>query len=196
MDGQDTHEQHQLPAPRRRALVIPVRGAVAVGGLVIAAAVGILLWQFVFTGSGSALPGIHLKYPSAWSQVSPGTIKGAPSNAVAALLRKDKRAVIIVARSSPMPLTSATALRLEGQLKAKYPDFKPLRAQIIQVAAGKALLVAYERTKQGRHGELHTVTIVPAGRVSYVLESASPAGNARVDHELQAIIVSAQLVQP
>jgi hypothetical protein len=192
MEGQDTHEDQPRSAPERRALVIPLRVAAAAGGLLVAAAVGVSLWQFVFTGS-SAPPGIHLQYPSSWAQVSPSTIKGAPVDAVAALLRKDKRAVIIVARSAPTPLTAATARTLESRLQAKYSDFKLLRAQLIKVAAGKALLISYERTKEGRHGELHTLTVVPAGRFSYLLESASPAGNARIDHELEAIIGSARL---
>ncbi len=195
VDGPNIQEQQPLPAPRQRALVISYRSvAVALGGLVVAAAIGVLVWQFAFTSTPAGIPGIHLSFPNDWAQVSPATLKGAPPNAVVGLLRKDKRAVLVVVRSGPIPLTAATASRLDRQLKAKYSDFKPLRAQYVQVQAGKALVVSYERTKQGKHGELDTVTFIPAGSITYVLNSTSPVGDARIDRELQGIIGSAKLV--
>ena len=200
MEGQDIQEQQPLPAPEPRGLVVSYRTlAAAAGGFALAAVVGVLLWQFALKSSpaksSSGIPGIDLRFPSDWSQVSPGTLKGAPPNAVVALLRKDKQAVLVVVRSGPVPLTQATANRLDRQLKAKYADFRPLRAQYVHVQAGKALLISYERTKQGRNGELDTVTIIPAGRISFVLNTTSPAGDAKIDHELQGIIGSAKLVQ-
>lgn len=178
----------------QRALVISYRRlALVVGAFVLAAALGVSLWQFVFTSSATGIPGIRLGFPGNWAQVSPGELKGAPSNAIAALWRKDKSASVIVLRSGPVPLTAMTVTKLERGLKAKYADFVPLRAQYVQTRAGKALVVAYERTKQGKHGELDTVTFIPAGRITYVLDTTSPAGNAKIDHELQRIIGSARL---
>jgi hypothetical protein len=178
----------------QRGLVISYRRlAVVLGLFVVVVALAVSLWQFVFTSSAAGIPGIHLGFPNNWAQVSPGELKGAPQNAVAALWRKDKSASVIVLRSGPVPLTAATVTKLERELKGKYPDFVPLRAQYVRTRAGKALVVAYERTKQGKNGELDTVTIIPAGRVSYVLDTTSPAGNVKIDHELQGIIASTRL---
>lgn len=197
MEGEEIQQKQLQPPARPRGIVISYRVlAAAAGGLVVAAAVAVLVWQLAFASSPASVPGVRLSFPNDWAQVPPATLQGSPANAVMALLRKDKRAALVVLRKGPEPLNAAAVRRLERQLRAKYSDFKPLRSEFIQVQAGKALLLSYERTAQGRHGELDTITIIPAGRVSFVLDTTSPAGDAEIDHELQGIIGSARLVGP
>lgn len=181
--------------PEPRALVISYRTiAVALGALIVAAAIGVLVWQFAFATTPAGIPGIRLSYPNSWGQVAPATIPGAPPNADLAIARKGGTAVVVVLRNAPVKLDAATVTRLERQLKAKYSDFRPLRSEFIQVKAGRALLLSYERAKQGKHGELDTITVIPAGRVSFVLDTTSPFGDAKIDRELQGIIGSARVV--
>jgi len=176
--------------------------ALSAGAFVLAVAVAVVLWQFVFVGSKRSTtartPKISFRYPPGWKFAPHATwaALGAPADASAVLERTGDSAVAVVLRGNATDLSTkaaatAAANRLNGQLAKEYSDYAFLKAQTLRLPhAGKALIFSYVRTKQQL---LHTITFIPAGRISYIVETASPPKNKEIGTEISAILRSATL---
>jgi hypothetical protein len=199
-------ERHPVRAPRQRGVLISYRALAGVLGVLAAAGIAILiLWQtnVIFSSSKKAaatgpIPAIHFQYPhKSWKLLpkSQWTKIGAPSNAAAVLQRKSNSADFVVLRAGKAVVNSHTAQRINDQLKAKYSDYQFISARRIKLPSisAQAMLFTYGRTKQG---VLHTITIIPAAPISFVIETASPPKNKGIARQIGAILKSARLSYP
>ncbi len=138
--------------------------------------------------SRAAVKTIHLTYPSDWRAVSAKSVRGVPSNAVLVLQRRDKSGVLIVLSGGRAPAFNATFANAIGTtLSKKYADYKFLSTKVLQLKQEKAFLFSYLRTRQDM---LHTITIVPAGRRSFLIETASSPTNRKLGIEIGTILES------
>ena len=184
---------------RARGVTIPFKLLKIVAVAVIVVAAGVAVWYFATSrptsspttraSSSAAVKTIHLTYPSDWTVASAKSVRGAPSNAVIVLQRKDKSGVLVVLPGGQAPaLDVASSKKISATLAKQYADYKFLSAAVVRLKAGKALFITYLRTKQG---DLHTITILPVGRKSFIVETASPAANGTLGTEIGKILKSA-----
>ncbi|MGH3009956.1 MAG: hypothetical protein ACRDLM_11205 [Gaiellaceae bacterium] len=205
-------ERHPARAPKQRGLVIsyPALAGVAgaVGALVVAGIVILILWQtnVIFSGSKQApatsrgVPSIHFRYPKSWTQLPKAkwAAIGAPKNAAAVIQRHGNSANLVVLRAGKAVVNSHTAQKINSQLKAKYSDYRFFSANVILLPNGaapsiRAMFFTYGRTKQG---VLHTIAIIPAKPISFVVETASPPKSKTIAREIGRILKSTTLSYP
>lgn len=197
-------ERHPVRAPRQRGLVISYNALGAVLGALTVAGIAILiLWQtnVIFKGSkasgSSTIPAIHFQYPKSWGTIPrSGWAKiGAGSNAAAVLERRGNTANLVVLRGGKATVNNQTAQAINDRLKARYSDYKFISARriVLPNIAKPAMFFTYGRTSQG---VLHTITIIPAPPISFIVETASPPGNKAISKEIGKILNSASLTYP
>ena len=134
---------------------------------------------------------IHLTYPSDWTVVPAKSVSGAPSDAVIVLRRKDKSGVLVVLPGGKaLALDTASSNKISAELAKRYADYKFVSAAVVRVKAGRALFIAYLRTQQG---QLHTITILPVGQRSFIIETASPPSSHQAEVEIDEILKSATI---
>lgn len=200
-------ERHPARAPRQRGVLVsyPVLGllaALAAAGIVI-----LILWQtnVIFNGSSKTVtggsnqpvPSIHFRYPKSWTELAKSrwASVGAPASAAAVLQRQGNTANLVVLRGGKTTVNGSTVRRIGKQLKKTYSDYEFISAKKITLAniPGAALFFTYGRTKQGI---LHTITLIPAPPISFIVETASPPKNKGIERQIGAIINSATLTYP
>lgn len=197
-------ERHPARAPRQRGVVLSYSVLGVLAGLAVAGIAILILWQtnVIFKssskgGTSGAIPAIHFRYPRLWTQLpkSRWAAIGAPSNASAVLERTGNSANLVVLRAGAAVVNTDTVQKLNGQLKAKYSDYKFISARKITLpnVASAALFFVYGRQNQG---VLHTITVIPAPPVSFVVETASPPKNKTIERQIGVIIQSASLTYP
>jgi len=178
-----------------RGVTIPFKFLKIAAVVVIFAAVAVAVWYFAShstpktSSPPAAVKTIHLTYPSDWRAVSVKTVRGVPSDALIVLQRKDKSGVVIVLSGGRAPAFNTASADTIGVTLAKtYGDYKFLSARVLRLKLGKAFLFSYLRTKQGM---LHTITFIPVGNRSFLIETASPPSNGKVGTEIGKILESA-----
>ena len=188
-------EHQQLD--RARGVTIPFKFLKIAAVVVIVAVAGVAVWNFAVRSTPKsssppvAVKTIHLTYPSDWRSVSAKTVHGVPSDAVIVLQRKDESGVVIVLSGGKAPaFDTASANIIGATLAKKYADYKFLSARILKLKQEKAFLFSYLRTKQGM---LHTITIIPIGNRSFLIETASPPTNGKLGTEIGKILESATI---
>jgi hypothetical protein len=200
-------ERHPVRAPRQqRGLIISYRALAGVLGALAAAGIVILiLWQVgvIFSGSKKAatatgpVPSIHFQYPKSWKPLpaSRWASVGAPSNAAAVLQRRGNSGNLVVLRARKETVTAKTAQTINDQLRAKFKDYKFVSAKRVQLPniPSPVMLFTYGRKTQG---VLHSITIIPAPPISFVVETASPPNNKPIEKEIGNILRSATLTYP
>jgi hypothetical protein len=152
------------------------------GGAAVLATVAVL--AIVFTGgdddkkSGSnaaartaqradALPQFELKYPTAWRRVEAGAKKGEPPRVV--LARKDKTGMLTMAIRGPVKQSLASLEQdLEKRFKQRFPNMRAFESNRVNVAAGAGLHTTFV---DGKTGQVQTNLVIPAGKLSYVLDA-------------------------
>ncbi len=189
------NEDHQLDGARRLSFPFWLLKIVAI--VIVVAGVGVTVWYLAIRSSPTtnsspiALKTIHLTYPSDWRAVSAKSVRGAPSSAVLVLQRKDKSGVLIVLSAGRAPaFNAASANAIGATLSKTYADYKFLGTRVLQLKQEKAFLFSYLRTRQDM---LHTITFVPAGRRSFLIETASSPTNRNLGAEIGAILESATI---
>lgn len=151
------------------------------------------------TGSQQSLPSIHFRYPPGWGQLpkSRWAAVGAPKSAAAVIERKGNSANLVVLRGGKTKVNHRTEQKLDSRLKAQYSDYQFVSAEAIKLPnAGspvRAMLFAYDRVKQG---VFHTITVIPAGKISFVVLTASPPKSKAIAREISRILKSARLTYP
>jgi hypothetical protein len=146
-----------------------------------------------------SLPSIHLRYPAGWAPLpkSRWASVGASKNAAAVLERKGNSANLVVVRGPEQQVNDRAAQKLNDELKARYSDYEKISAQVVQLPNGgtplRAMLFAYERVQQG---VFHTVTVIPAGKISFIVYTASPPKSKAIAREISRILKSARLTDP
>jgi hypothetical protein len=204
VEDQPMQERHPARARKQRGLVIPYPALAGVLGVVAVAGIAILvLWQtnVLFSSSKKAaltnVPTIHFRYPKSWAQLpkSRWASVGAPKNTAAVIERHGNSANLVVLRAPKAAVNGHTAQKINDQLKAKYSDYQFISARRIKLPSisAQAMLFTYGRTKQG---VLHTITIIPAAPISFVIETASPPKNKGIARQIGAILKSARLSYP
>jgi hypothetical protein len=137
-------------------------------------------------------PEIEFTYPKNWTQLKPSSIPGVSPQATAAVERSDKAGLFVVIPSGKAPnFDSAFADKMNAQLRGKYADYRFVSAKIVSLKPGKAFILSYVRQKQKA---LHTLTIIPAGDNSFIIETASPPNSKVIGAEIGRILHSATLV--
>ena len=198
------------PAPSRRSgRLVFSSNLVRMGALiVIAAAVGA---AFLLGGGGSsntqttlttggsplasgapAAPRFNLSLPSSWSAVPASRLAAYRGHPVAVLLRKNRTGLVVVTstRSNPKLGLAALGPSLAKQIAARFPDAKTVSAKLVTVRAGTAFYYSFVRTKAGT---VNGVLVVPAGAVTYQLNSVTPGDQPQAAKEIGRIFVSFRL---
>jgi hypothetical protein len=199
-------ERHPARAPRQRGFVIPYPALAGVLGALAAAGIAILiLWQtnVIFSSSKPApvasrgVPLIHFRYPKSWTQLPKAKWAAvhAPKNAAAVIQRRGNSANLVVLRAGKAVIDSHTAQKINNQLKAKYRDYQFISARAILLPDGaapsiRAMFFTYGRKSQG---VLHTISIIPAPPISFIVETASPPKSRSIAREIGNILKSTTL---
>ena len=180
--------------------MIPTKFLKIAATVVIVAVVGLSIWYFVkepgpraeiVTSSPVATKSIHLTYPPDWEVASASTVRGAPSRAIIVLQRRDKSGVLVVLPSGKAPAFNASSSKeISSELAKEYADYKFVSAAIVHLRGKTAYFLTYLRTRQG---DLHTITILPEGQRSFIIETASPSANAKLGVEIGKILKSATI---
>ncbi len=152
------------------------------------------------TSAPQSLPSIHFSYPAGWTQLprSRWSAVGAPSTAAAVIERHGNSANLVVLRGPQTTVTNKTARKINNRLKKQYSDYQFISAQKIKLPNGggqpiHAMLFSYARAKQG---VFHTITLIPAGKISFVVYTASPPKSKVIAREISKILKSARLTFP
>lgn len=195
-----TFETENPQSDHARGVLISFKFLKIASFVVILVAAGMAVWYVANqspSGSTSKKPTsavvktIHLTYSSAWTAVSAKTVRGAPSDSIIVLKRKDKSGVLVVfPGGKAVALDTATSRKISLELARQYADYEFLRAAVVHLKAGKALFFTYLRKQQG---DLHTITILPVGKESFIIETASPLSNTEVRSEIGTILSSATI---
>lgn len=166
--------------------------------LVVAAAVAIGVLALVGDSSNetrvvarAATKALTVSYPSDWRRVNRSAVPTAPKDALAVLKRTDGKGIVIVRADGPAPrFDKKFTDSIDRQLKQRLPDYRLVETKIIQVRAGKALYFSYVRKTEGT---LRTITVIPAGSRSYVIDTISNPNARDVAKQLGEILRSATL---
>lgn len=112
--------------------------------------------------------------------------------------RHGNSAHLVVLRGPKTTASGRTAKRINARLKKAYVDYEFISTRRITLPDGagppiRAMLFSYARAK---HGVFHTITLIPAGRVSFVVYTASPPRSTAIAREISRILKSARLTYP
>lgn len=189
-------EAYRLDGTRRYATLLKIFGIFAV-----VIAVGLSLWYLASgPASGSrnvasspvSASTIRLTYPTDWKVITlPTSIPGVASNAIIVLQRRDKSGVLVVLPGGKAPpFDASTSRKISSLLAKQYADYKFVRAAVVHLGGEAALFFTYLRTKQG---DLHTITILPVGQKSFIIDTASPSTSAKLGVEIGKILKSPKI---
>lgn len=178
----------------RRRPIAWILGSVSLLAIAAGATVGVLA---LVGGSSketlakrSETGGFRIEFPDGWKSVPPQSVSRNPA-VVGALRRKSGKGLILIRREGPaLELGQQFVRDIDGQLRKQLPDYRAIGVKAIQVRAGKALHYSYARTEAG---EIHTITVVPAGDHSFVIDTVSPLGDVALAEEVGAILHSFSL---
>jgi hypothetical protein len=194
------------PTPSRLTSILSnnlVRvGAVAV--IIVAVVVAILIGgsgssntQKTFTGGGPAASApnatpFNVTFPFSWTAVPASGLAAYPGHPVAVLLRQDKTGLIVISRARSNPKLGLTTLgpTLAKAITGKFSDAKSVTSKIVKVGSGQAFYYALVRTKAGT---VNALLIVPAGAVTYELNSVVPGNQPVAAREVGRIFLSFNL---
>jgi phage tail protein X len=143
--------------------------------------------------SGSqAAPRFNLSLPPSWSAVPASRLAAYPGHPVAVLLRKNRTGLIVITSSRSNPKLGLAALgpSLAKNIAARFPDAKTVSAKLVTVRAGTAFYYSFVRTKAGT---VNGVLVVPAGKVTYQLNSVTPGDQPQAAKEVGQIFLSFRL---
>ena len=174
------------PAQERR------RRLIAIAAIALAVLVAVL--GFVLIGgdededtSGGTLEGPNgaftLDYPDGWRELSTEELAG---RGIAGTQREDDAALLTVRQEGrARPDFERFTRELRREFGERFPDFRFQRSQLVQTEAGQAFSFSYVRTQAGT---AHSVVIVPAGPVSFALNSLIRGDSPEAARELGQII--------
>jgi hypothetical protein len=137
-------------------------------------------------GAPAAAP-FTLSYPANWNEV-PKEELGEVSADTLGVLRRDGRSGLITVsqRQTPKNLDlEQLGARLGKQIKRGIPDAQEVAARPTNLPAGDAFVYSFVRK---RAGTVHSVVVVPAGGVTYLLNSVIPSGDNEAAQEAGEII--------
>jgi hypothetical protein len=139
-----------------------------------------------------AAPAFNLSYPSSWSQVPASQLSAYPGKPVAVLLRKNRTGLIVITRARTNPKLGLPTLGpvLAKKISARFHDAKTVASRTIHVNAGRAFYYSFARTKAGT---VHGLLVVPAGAVTYELNSVAPGDQPQAARDIGQIFRSFSL---
>lgn len=139
-----------------------------------------------------AAPRFNLSLPSSWSAVPVSRLAGYPGHPVAVLLRKNRTGLVVItsARSNPKLGLAKLGPSLAKQIGARFPDAKTVLSRLVTLRAGPAFYYSFVRTKAGT---VNGVLVVPAGAVTYQLNSVTPGDQPQAAKEIGQIFASFRL---
>ena len=179
-------------------LTLPLK---IVGVLVVIVAVGFGLWRLAsepapgsrnVASTPVSARSIHLAYPTDWRALTlPTSVPGVASNAIIVLQRRDKSGVLVVLPGGQAPpFDSSTSRRISLLLAKQYTDYKFISADVVKLGSKETFFFSYLRTRQG---DLHTITIIPVGQKSFIIDTASPSASGKLGVEIGNILKSAKV---
>ncbi len=181
---------------RPRGVTIPFKLWMIAAVVLFIAVAGVITWYLALRSSPSSatrqppavVEVIHLTYPRSWKAVPAKSVSGVPSDALIVLQHTGKTGLVVVLPGGKPPtLGDASARSFSTELARRYADYRLISAKVIRLKPGKALFISYLRTKQG---VLHTITILPAGRRCFLIETASSPSNGQLGTEIGKILES------
>ena len=139
------------------------------------------------TVTGPAGDAFELSYPAGWKLVPPPVI-GKDESALVAIRKLQGAAELIVHRAGPLgTLGQPLVDSMNRSLGARFGDYRFEAADLIHLRQGKALFFSYVRKRTNR---LLTITLVPAGRRSYVIDTVSAAKDGAAARDIGLILRS------
>ena len=127
-------------------------------------------------------------YPAGWKLVSPPVISGKQSVLVALGTASGGAEVMVHRGGRVASLNRALVTSMDRSLRKAIPDYAFESADRIQLRhGGKALFFSYVRT---RTKKLLTITLVPAGSRSYVIDTVSAVADDRAAADIGSILRS------
>lgn len=171
-----------------------------IGTLAIAAGAGAyaLLALDVVARGGGTLTGpegaaFRVEYPEGWSPDSGAELAAFTDPPLAVLRHDEGRGVIVIRLEARFAGNlQEFADDLEQELDDRLPDFRPVGARVVRIAAGSAFSYSYVRELRAT---AHSIIIVPAGNRSYVLDTVVAGGADDVAREAGRIVDSFSLSQ-
>lgn len=115
------------------------------------------------------MPDFELKFPSAWRRLAAEEAKGRGEGPRLVIARKDKAGMLSMAIRGPIRQSLASLKAdLEARLKKQFPQMRSFESQRVTVPAGPGLHTTFV---DGRTGRVQTNLVIPAGKLSYVLDA-------------------------
>lgn len=176
-------------------------GAVAVIGVAVILAFalgggGSSNTSTTFSSNGSppvagaaAGPPFQLSLPATWSAVPASQLSAYAGDPIAVLLRANHTGVIVItaARSNPKLVLSSLGPLVAKRITSRFPDAKTVTAKIVAVRAGQAFYYSFVRTSART---VNAILVVPAGSVTYELNSVVPGDQTQAAKEIGQILLS------
>jgi hypothetical protein len=132
--------------------------------------------------------GFTLEYPKAWTPISEKKLASYPGSPLLVLEREGSSGLFVVKKESKAAPTKASfGDELDKEISDRLPDYKPGSVSTVKTAAGPAFYFSYARTKAGT---ANSIVVVPNGKSSFVLESASAANDRDAAKDVAAMIGS------
>jgi hypothetical protein len=127
-----------------------------------------------------------LAYPEDWIPVSNQELEKLPGPPLAAVRRKDRKAIVTLDRERRVTRNlGRLSAQFDRKLKRGVPDFQKVSSRIVSINAGRAFLYSYVR--KGR-GTVHTAVVVPVGPGGYTLNAVVQGGADDAARQVGAII--------
>jgi hypothetical protein len=150
--------------------------------------------QTILRGGGSspgapAAPRFNLSFPSAWTAVPVGQLATYAGHPVAVLLRAKHTGLIVItgARSNPSLTLTQLGPSISKKITSSFKDARTVSAKLVTVPAGKAFYYSFVRTKAGT---VNALMVVPAGTITYQLNSVVPGDQPLAAREIGKIFLS------
>jgi hypothetical protein len=140
-------------------------------------------------GSAPTAPAFNVTFPSSWSAVPASQLSAYAGNPVAVLLRQGRTGLIVVTRARSNPKLGLTTLgsTLSKAIASRFPDAKTVTVKLVKVRSGDAFYYAFIRTKAGT---VNALLVVPAGAITYELNSVVPGNQPDAAREVGQIFLS------
>jgi hypothetical protein len=172
------------PQARRNTPLLLACGVVA---LIVA---GLLAVVLIGGGDDKAKvsgDGFTMNRAAGWSDLPKSTLNSGTSPAIAGLSRKGGGILLIREKGRAPAQFKSFAADLTTQLSKRLPDFQRRSARVIKVNSGNAFFYSYVRRKAGT---VHTVTVIPAGKHSYSIDTVTPGGDEQAARQAAQMILS------